>query len=254
MAWHDGTATFRWGEANRAATVNGVELTVERRFRGPSTSGNGGYVGGALAGFLTHTADIGVTVTLRNPPPLEVPLDIAHADGGLRLLGGSTLVAEAFPAADAELVAVPPIDLAAARTAAATYPGLTRHPFPECFVCGPLRPPGDGLRLFPGRLGDGRTACIWDVTDDVAGEAQFVWSALDCPSGWAAPIEGRPMVLGRMTAQLSDAPEAGESCVVMGLFLKTEGRKTWTRSTAYGSDGRELGRAEALWITLLPAT
>ena len=42
--------------------------------------------------------------------------------------------------------------------ASATYPGFSAHPFPTCFVCGPERAEGDGLRLFPGRLPDGRTA------------------------------------------------------------------------------------------------
>jgi hypothetical protein len=36
----------------------------------------------------------------------------------------------------------------------------------------------------------------------------------------------------------------------MGLLLGTEGRKTWTSTTAYGADGRELGRAHSTWIML----
>jgi hypothetical protein len=106
------------------------------------------------------------------------------------------------------------------------------------------------MRLFPGRLGDGRTACVWTVGADLADQAEFVWAALDCPGGWSAPIEGRPMVLGRMTGEVSTLPTAGEECVVMGLLLGSEGRKVWTATTAYGADGRELGRAHATWITL----
>ena len=58
------------------------------------------------------------------------------------------------------------------------------------------------------------------------------------------------MVLGRMTARVVALPEVGERCVVMGRLLGSEGRKVWTASTAYGADGRELGRAHATWITL----
>ncbi|WP_026874663.1 hypothetical protein [Jiangella gansuensis] len=225
-----------------------MTLTVPRRFRGPTTSGNGGYVAGLLAGRLPGAP---VTVTLRTPPPLDAPLEVAPDDGaGLRLVDGAALVAEAVPAGDGDLAAVDPVPLDAAADAATRYPGLTGHPFPECFVCGPAREPGDGLRLFPGRLGDGRTACVWNVTAEFAGRPELVWAALDCPGGWTAPIEGRPMVLGRMTADVADLPAAGESCLVMGRYVGTEGRKTWTASTVYGADGRLLGRAHATWIAV----
>jgi hypothetical protein len=80
-----------------------------------------------------------------------------------------------------------------------------------------------------------------------------VWAALDCPGGWTAEIEGRPMVLGRMTALVAALPTPGEECIVMGRLLGTEGRKTWTASTVYGAGGRELGRSHATWISITPA-
>jgi hypothetical protein len=228
-----------------------VTLRVERRFRGPSDSGNGGYVSGLVA--ARAGASVGgsaAVVTLRTPPPLETTMSVvADDDGSVRLLHGDVTVAEGLPVT-LTVGRVPPVDAATARTASASYPGLTRHPFPECFVCGPARAPGDGLRLFPGRLGDGRTACVWTVSPDLAGRPEFVWAALDCPGGWSAEIEGRPMVLGRMTARVSALPDAGEQCILMGLLLGTEGRKLSTATTAYGADGRELGRAHSTWITL----
>ncbi|NED95625.1 hypothetical protein G1H11_09900 [Phytoactinopolyspora alkaliphila] len=246
-----------------------MTLTIDRRFRGPASSGNGGYVAGRLAGYLDADA---VTVTLRRPPPLEVPLDVRVDAGGVVLLldpagegetddataasmpaasaPGHVTVAEAAPADESALVAVPAVGEHDAREISRAYPGLREHPFPECFVCGTRRRAGDGMRLFPGRLGDGRTACVWTVDEDLAADPCFVWSALDCPGGWSAPIEGRPMVLGRVTAQVDDVPAAGESCVVMGRLLGTEGRKTWTATTVYGADGRRLGSAHATWITI----
>lgn len=228
-----------------------MTLTVHPRFRGPADSGNGGYVAGLVAARVgASVGGSAAVVTLRTPPPLDTPLAVvADGDGGVRVVRGDITVAEGARsslAADA----VPAVDAERARDAAASYPGLSAHPFPECFVCGPARVPGDGLRLFPGRLGDGRTACTWTVDADLTGRPELVWAALDCPGGWSAEIEGRPMVLGRMTAQVVALPAAGEECVVMGLFLGAEGRKTWTATTAYGADGRELGRAQSTWITV----
>jgi len=232
-------------------TVGAVTLTVHPRFRGPSDSGNGGYVCGLVAERAGATVGgSAAVVTLRTPPPLDTPLAVlADGDGAVRILHGSTAVAEGARSS-LTVDAVPPVEIEPARAASESYPGLSVHPFPECFVCGPARAPGDGLRLFPGRLGDGRTACVWTVDADLAGRPELVWAALDCPGGWSAEIEGRPMVLGRMTAQVSALPAAGEECIVMGLLLGTEGRKTWTSTTAYGADGRELGRAHSTWITL----
>lgn len=224
-----------------------MTLTVHHRFRGPEVSGNGGYTSGLAAAALGPGP---VTVTLRTPPPLDVPLHVVETDDRLVVLDGEITVAEATNSTGAELRSVPPVEPGDAREASAGYAGLRQHPFPECFVCGTARAPGDGMRLFPGRLGDGRTACMWTVDADLADQAEFVWAALDCPGGWSAPIEGRPMVLGRMTGEVSATPRAGEACVVMGLLLGSEGRKVWTATTAYGDDGRELGRAHATWITL----
>ncbi len=217
-------------------------------------SGNGGYVSGLVAAYV---GDDVVTVTLRRPPPLDVALDVRNDDDAVRLVQEGETVAEAVPGDGGALSAVPQVSVAEAADASKTYAGLHKHPFPECFVCGPSRDPGDGMSLFPGRLGDGRTACVWVPAADLADEAgrvaaQFVWAALDCPGGWSAPIEGRPMVLGRMTTGIDVLPMVGERCVVMGRLLGSEGRKTWTATTAYGADGRVLGRAHATWIVVKP--
>jgi hypothetical protein len=228
-----------------------VTLTVHRRFRGPSDSGNGGFVAGLVA--ARAGASVGgsaAVVTLRAPPPLDTPLAVvADGGGGVRVVHGDAMVAEGARSSLA-VDAVAPVEVERARKASESYPGLTLHPFPECFVCGPARPPGDGLRLFPGRLGDGRTACTWTVSAEMTGRPEVVWAALDCPGGWSAEIEGRPMVLGRMTARVASLPVTGEECVVMGLFLGTAERKTWTATAAYGADGRELGLAHSTWLTI----
>lgn len=260
------------------ATGSG-RLTIARRFSGPRDSANGGYTGGVLAAaFLAghhdhpdhqdhpdHTdrrddADQGaVEVTLRKPPPLDTEMLLRADPDATTLSLGAQLVAQARAGA----LAAEPVDavtLAAAREAETSYAGLTVHPFVTCFTCGPEREPGDGLRLAPGRLGDGRTACTWTpdkalAADDepTAVRPEFVWAALDCPGGWTTDIAGRPMVLGRITAQVYAPAEIGERHVVMGRLLGEDGRKTFTATTLYDSDGRVVARAEHVWVAVDPA-
>ena len=118
---------------------------------------------------------------------------------------------------------VAPVSLGEAVAASASYPGFTTHPFPTCFVCGTERAEGDGLRLFPGRLADRRTATPFTVPDDIRPE--LMWAALDCPGGWAVPLEGRPYVLGRLAARVEALPAPGERCVVMGAMTGEEGAR-----------------------------
>jgi hypothetical protein len=56
-----------------------------------------------------------------------------------------------------------------------------------------------------------------------------------------------------MTAQLDALPVVGEPHVVVGSALGSEGRKTFTASTLYDSDGRIVARAQHVWISVDPA-
>lgn len=141
---------------------------------------------------------------------------------------------------------VPPVDLPAARAASAAYPGLVDHPFPGCYVCGPNR--ADGLRIFPGRLPDGRTAAPFRVPASVT--TATVWAALDCPGGWAVIAPGRPYVLGRIAAVVAALPEPGDECVVTGVMVGGEGRKALVHTSLYAPDGALLAWARATWIAV----
>lgn len=234
-------------------------MTIARRFNGPPESGNGGYVSGLLAqhfeqefGEVPESAN--VQVTLRKPPPLETDLGVRRPPESdtLRLMNGSLLIAEAeMVEADPDGI-VEPVSLDEAVAAAKSYVGLTDHPFPECFVCGPSHP--TGLHIYPGWV-DGRpdtVAAPW-IPEDIGPE--FVWAALDCPGGWApGGLATRPMVLGRMSAHVSGLPEIGAPCILVGRHVRTEGRKSFTASTLYGPDGEVLGHAEAVWIAVDPTT
>ena len=133
-------------------------------------------------------------------------------------------------------------------TAGTGYPGFADHPFPTCYVCGPRRATGDGLRIFPGPLPGGRTAAPWTVPADVS--AVTLWAALDCPGGWAIIAPGRPYVLGRMAARVHAVPPGGARCVVTGVVARVEGRKATVRSALYAEDGTLLALARSTWISI----
>lgn len=228
---------------------------IATRFRGPTSSGNGGYTAGLLASHLPGA----VEVTLRRPPPLERDLPTIETSAGWQLRDGDDLVAEAVAVSRDSLgERVPAVDVDTARAAEGAYPGLHRHPFPECFVCGPARESGDGMRLAPGRLPDGRTACTWTPDASLAGDGgriadPYVWAALDCPGGWTGDLEGRPMVLGRIGALVVTAPRVGQTYVVVGRRRGADGRKTWTASTVYDAEGQVRGLASHTWIHIDPS-
>lgn len=238
--------------------VTASPLLVPARFNGPPGSANGGYVAGLLA--ARRDVDGPATVTLREPPPLEVAMVVLTEGGTTTATFGGAVIATAERGEQAS-DPVAPVPFDAAAEAEGRYAGLAAHPFPTCYVCGPERPAGDGMGLRPGPVvedADGRVATTWvpgaDQGDpDGTVTTPFVWAALDCPGGWSSDIVARPMVLGRMTAAVHARPEVGDRCVVVGRVLSVEGRKTFTATTAYDEDGRVLGTAEATWIALREA-
>ena len=229
-------------------------LVIPARFNGPPSSGNGGYTAGALAeaSGLAGT----VSVQLRRPPPLEVPLGlVATAGEEVELRDGDELVAVGSVRAPAPWTGTEPVDLETARSREASYAGLVAHPFPTCFSCGPDRDPGDGLRIFPGRIDDARVAASWTPDPGLPGRdgrvgAPVAWSAMDCVSAWSTDLLERPMVLAQIAARVEHLPEVGTPYVVVGTHLRTEGRKSWTASAMFDADGQLVGQAEQLWITV----
>jgi hypothetical protein len=251
------------------------ELIIPRRFCGPASSGNGGWTSGALAGLVEHDcpenrADAwpAIRVALRKPPPLDTPMLVAE-DGGVTAASVDGVVVVQASVAEVDPTPVEPVFADEARAAMATYPGLTSHPFPTCFACGTAREEGDGLRIFPGQVADvddgTRIAATWTphpsvaedwhtYVDDVRHASLAVtWAALDCVGGWAGDLDERLMVLGGMTARVDALPVVGEEHVVVGLARGRDGRKTFTASTLYDSDGRVVACAEHVWVAVDPA-
>jgi hypothetical protein len=238
-------------------------LVIPRRFRGPATSGNGGWTSGALATLL-DTGGHGtepVRVRLSAPPPLETPMTVDRDGDGVTASVDGRVIATASVLGDAPALApVHPVAFDEAERAAGRYPGLTDHPFPECFVCGTARP--DGLGLRPGPVEDGlgdRVAAVWRpdmslLAADGLVTLPVVWAALDCPGGWSVDIVGRPMVLGTMTARISVRPASGEPLVVAGRALEVSDRKALTATTLHRPDGQVLAVATHVWVAVNPTT
>ena len=236
------------------------ELVIPARFNGPTRSGNGGYVCGSLAERVRQRAGDAVQVSLRRPPPLDTVMTV---DGGLLTLDGDVVAEAEVVDASLEPVDEVPPDVAAA--AMLGYPGATGHPFPTCFACGPDRDEGDGLRIFPGPVGEDRgvVASVWVPHESLAAgetvdglprcDLAVTWAALDCVGGWSEDLAGRPCVLGRMTARVDARPVVQEPHVVVGRHLGRDGRKSFTASTLYDADGRVVACARHTWIQVDPA-
>jgi len=218
-------------------------VTIDRRFRGPLRSANGGYTCGLLGSRVGAAAE----VTLRLPPPLERPLTIRRDGERLLLEDGDRLVAEAVPG-DPGLDVPPPPSPAEAAAAGEGVGAFGPPEFAECFVCG-TRDDGSGLAIHPGPVpgrSDGLVATTW-VAHDASPEV--VWAAIDCPGAYAAGDPGRgEVVLGRMTARIDRLPGEGEPCVVVGWPLGEDGRKLFAGTAIYGRDGEPLAVARQVWI------
>ena len=216
-----------------------MSILVASRFRGPDTSGNGGYSAGLIAREFGGDE---VEVTLRLPPPLD---EVLRLDDEGRVWDDHALIAEARPSA---VGLTPPDPVSWGDAAAAETPDLD-SPFPHCFVCGAARDEGDGLRLFAGPVaGRDVYAATWTVRDDTVGP-EFVWAALDCPGAYATGVMGRgTVVLGRLTARVDRVPQAGERCVVVAWHLDSEGRKHGAGTALFTDAGELLGLAKALWV------
>ena len=235
-------------------------LVIPSRFCGPPGSGNGGYVCGRIAAYLEGP----VTVTLRRPPPLATPMTAERdSESSVRIQHGRTLIAEAGTSPGSLEPDVPgSVSMAEARAAAGRARYYADPLFPDCFVCGTGRGPGDGLRIFPGPLaGRPLWAAPWTPDPSVTGadgkvRPEVAWAALDCPSGIAAAeaaglARDTAILLGRMTASLVAVPMAGDHCLVVAWPGGRDGRKLLAGSALLGPGGTVLAVARAVWLTVL---
>ncbi|MBW1897535.1 MAG: hypothetical protein JRI61_00585 [Deltaproteobacteria bacterium] len=230
------------------------EISIEKRYCGPLDSGNGGYTCGLIANFLEGTTE----VTLRQPPPLDTPMRVKHENNKLVLYNQDELIAEAI-AAELDLIPPNPPTFEVAKISARKEEDIKDHYFPNCFVCGPKRGEGDGLRIFPGTVkGEDHIAASWIPDSSLSDETgyiknEIIWAALDCPSGLAIIQEKmRFIVLGRLAVQILNKVRPSEECIVVGWTLSEEGRKIHSGSALYSVDGQLYAKGKATWIEFTP--
>jgi len=245
--------------AGRPRPAMMAALSIPSRFCGPPGSGNGGYVCGRIAAYL----DGQVTVTLRRPPPLATSLAVERGgDGSVCIQHGRTLIAEAASLPGIRALGIPgPVSMGEARAAAGRARYYSDPVFPACFVCGPGRQLGDGLRILPGPVaGRALWAAPWTPDPSVTGASgrvwpEVVWAALDCPSGIAAAeaaglAQDTAILLGRMTASLAVLPVAGRQYRVIAWPGERDGRKLTAGSALLGPGGQVLAAARTVWLTV----
>ena len=226
-------------------------ITIEKRFCGPPDSGNGGYVCGRLASFVGNPA----TVRLHVPIPLDEAMEVRHANGGAVMMRGEVVVATARPAQPLNLEVPPAPSHAEAEVASRSYVGFRFHPYSTCFVCGPRRAEGDGLRIFPGaHAGTKVVASPWipDATlADASGHVrpEFIWAALDCPGAFTFKVpQGMGMLLGELAVELKGWVAVGERCVAMGWEFDRDDRRHYTGTALFSSSGERVGTGKATWF------
>lgn len=235
-------------------------LLIEHRFCGPPQSANGGY----FAGLVAARAQGSAAVRLLRPPPLDVLLEVRELpDGMLEVHHQDECVASTRPGQLTVPNVAAPAFLQAVE-ASRHYVGFTQHPFPTCFVCGPQRARGDGLRIFPGPLEPGahdsgaRVAAPWVADESLdAGDGkvrpEFMWAALDCPGWIASAPDARMALLGEFAAHVDRRVHIGERCVVVGWRSAHSGRKHESGTALFDEDEQLCAYAQATWIEPRPA-
>lgn len=230
-------------------------LTIDRRFRGPRRSGNGGVSAGLAAGFLDGPA----TVRLRRPPPLDRPLTVQRESTKVQVMDGDELVLHARPASERVEMTVDD-DLLQRTFDRGTTPVPEGHPAPACFVCGPR---SDGLGICPTAVdGTELWATVWIPERSVSSdgrevEPHVVWGALDCPAGFAVVRAGRaPLThfpaLTELTVTLDLPVRVGEPVAVWGWSSGQDDDRVDGSTAIIDADGvvKATGYARH---TLLPA-
>lgn len=228
-------------------------VRIERRFRGPPDSGNGGYVAGLVAAALGGS---NCTVTLKSPPPINRDLTLETHVTAATLFDDDAIVVTASTGS-VEIDVPHPPSLAEARDAEPRFVGHSSHIFPGCFVCGPERDAGDGMRIFPGHLHDSarQVAATWTPDESVADEfgfvrPEFLWAALDCPGYFAAETNAGMALLGRMSAVLHRKAPVGAPLIITGWPIDVDGRKHRVGTALHDTHGNLVAAATATWITL----
>lgn len=237
---------------------------IARRFNGPHDSGNGGYSAGLASQFLPGAG--AVEATLRAAIPLDQTLRVHPTPEGIDIMTDDAAMRILIMSLRPARLDIPDIrspGLEAAGLASSGYRTSEDHVLPFCFVCGPSRREGDGLRIFPDWLKEPSgldnpnsfpiVAAPWTPAADLAGAdgaiaPEFIWAALDCPGAFA--IDKEPILLGRMSARILSRPLPGSPLVVVAWPDGQDRRKHFAGSALFDESGALLAFSEQTWIRI----
>jgi len=230
----------------------GTATTIPAHIHGYPDLAFGGYVAGMLADRVGGE----VRVDFRRGIAVQAPVLLTDSGSGSVLTDlDGTVLAEANPGSVELAVLPPPSWEQAVEASRASF--AAGRPIPDCYGCGTANTPGRGLRLYPWRLRErDLVAAAWVPDPELAGPGghlttENIWSAVDCPGGWAA-VELSGMRPGGVTAALTarhiGPVRAGENYLVWSWPIAAAGRKH-TVGVAISTPGGDLRvLAEALWI------
>ena len=237
-------------------------IWLDRRFQGPTGSGQGGWTAHLLAERIDHP----VTMAIKAPVPLETELDVMHDVQNERWLlvdhsgehAQTVMVAEPWEATFAD---TEPVSIERAREARGRHGTLfDEHPVPFCFSCGLQH---DSMRVHAGPLADdpqGRFATdwtppAWAVRSDGTVDPGTVWAAIDCTAAFYVchSRETRTALTVQYAVdQLQPLdPETTYALVGWSGDHSTEwdGRKRHGASAAFAPDGTCVARSVSFWLS-----
>lgn len=238
-------------------------IRIATRFNGPFDSGNGGYSAGLAARELGAGEGKAVEATIRAPIPLDRTLRCHPEGDGLSVMtddAENRILIMSLQPTTLETPAIVSPGLNAAREAAKTFRSSEDHVLPKCFVCGPDRRKGDGLRIFTDWVAKDDNpndfpivAAPWFPSSDLADAngliaPEFLWAALDCPGAFA--LDAQPIVLGKITARIDMRPGIEDAIIAVAWKRGAEGRKHFASTALFDISGALLALSEQTWILI----
>lgn len=230
-------------------------VVIDRRFNGIPEIALGGYVGGLLARGRRKAE-----ATFLRPVQLAKEYRMFAGTDGTIVLKDEDKVLVVTREATLDIESRESVEFEACQRAAEGYIGHKWHPFPTCFVCGPSRSEGDGLRIFPGVVaGRDLVAAPWTPAESLKDpdgivESQFVWSALDCPTIWAFLLCGDQdskdmAVTAKLAVELISPVQVKQQHIVLGWMESETDQMRVAGGAIYSEDGQLRAVAKHTLVT-----
>lgn len=230
---------------------------VPTRAQGKTGIGQGGWTSAMFQGAVGQP----ITVALRSPIPLEIPLvvtEVAVDHWQLSVEAEGRVILEGHPG-PGMFATTEPVSVEAGADARSRFRGFeSEHPAPLCFSCG-IHP--ESMCVHNGPLLDdsGRFATDWTPPNWVADgaghvDAPTIWAVLDCASGfYIGQDDDRPAgVTVQYEVNVLGPIVAGRPHVVVawnGLHPESwDGRKRGAASCIFDADGTLLAQTNSFWV------